>query len=104
MRPTVRLSYGPVEVITHAPEGRDAWSAEQARRWLDDQFVAYECEPLRALGKVLAKDKVIALADAIGSRGFEADEALRGDYASAVTSLLARPQVHVDVGGRAVSY
>lgn len=102
MTPTVRLSYGPTEIIAHAPAGRAPWSAEQARRWLDEQFVAHDCEPVRALGKVLAKDKVVALAEAVGARGFEADEALRGDYASAVTALLARAHVHVDVDARAV--
>ena len=35
-------------------------TSEEARRWLDEQFVANECEPLRATGKVLTADKVLA--------------------------------------------
>ena len=42
-------------------------SSEAARRWLDEQFVANECEPLRASGKVLTADKVLALAGAVGA-------------------------------------
>lgn len=39
---------------------------EEARRWLDDQFTAMECEPLRASGKVLLADKVLLVAQAAG--------------------------------------
>lgn len=104
MRPTVRLSFGPTEVIAHAPEGRAPWSVDEARRWLDEQFTARECEPLRPLGKVLTNDKLVVLADAIGPAAFEADDALRADYAAAATALLARPHVHVDVDARSVSF
>lgn len=104
MRPTVHLSFGPTELIAHVPEGRAPWTADEARRWLDEQFTARECEPLRPLGKVLTNDKLVVLAEAIGATGFEADEALRADYASAVTALLARARVHVDVDGRSVSF
>ena len=34
-----------------------------ARRWLDDQFVAMESEPLRASGKLLLADKVVVVAE-----------------------------------------
>ncbi|MBK9132935.1 MAG: hypothetical protein IPM15_00870 [Betaproteobacteria bacterium] len=104
MKPTVRLSFGPTEVICHLPEGSAAQPPEEARRWLDEQFVAYECEPLRALGKVLTRDKLIALADAIGPRGFEADEKLRGDFARAAAAVLGREGVHIDVDARQVSF
>ena len=39
----------PQEIALHVD--LPAMPAEQARRWLDEQFVAYECEPLRASGK-----------------------------------------------------
>jgi len=35
------------------------------RRWLEDQFIANECEPLRAAAKVLSADKVLAVATAL---------------------------------------
>jgi hypothetical protein len=81
MRPTVRISFGPAEVIAPLPENDRRWSADQGRRWLDEKFTAYECEPLRAMGKVLTADKLLALAAEIGHDAFAADEALRTDYA-----------------------
>lgn len=104
MKATVRLSFGPTEVICHVPPGSAPQPVDEARRWLDDRFVAYECEPLRALGKVLTRDKLIALAEAIGPEGFNADEALRGDYARAALAVLGSESVHVDVDGRQVSF
>ena len=48
----------PQEFTLHADEAQPA--ADEARRWLDEQFVANECEPLRPSGKVLTADKVMA--------------------------------------------
>ena len=60
---------------------------EAGRRWLDEQFLALDCEPLRASGKVL-------LADAAWSHNF----------ARATSAALARPVVRVDVAGMAVTF
>jgi hypothetical protein len=103
MKPTVRLSFGPEEVRASPPEGESPWPADQARRWLDEQFVAYDCEPLRALGKVLTADKVLAIAKAIGVGGFRSDERLRLDFARAVTAALGSSFVHLDVDANSVS-
>ncbi len=104
MNATVRLSFGPNEVICHVPAESASQPVEDARRWLDERFVAYECEPLRQLGKVLTRDKLVALAEAIGHRGFEADEALRVDFARAAVAVLGSESVHIDVDGRQVSF
>jgi hypothetical protein len=37
-------------------------SSDEGRRWLDQQFVSLECEPLRATGKVLLADKLVVVA------------------------------------------
>ena len=92
----------PQEIDLHAgtaPQGH-----EEARRWLDEQFTAYECEPLNPLGKVLTKDKLIVLAEAIGVRGFEADAALRQAFARAAIAMLGSGSVHIDVDARKVSF
>lgn len=104
MKATVRLSFGPAEVICHLPAERAPQAVDEARRWLDDRFAAYECEPLRPLGKVLTGDKLIALAEAIGARGFEADETLREDFARAATAMLGSESVHIDVDAHKVSF
>jgi hypothetical protein len=104
MRSTVSIVFGAAEVLVEVPAADAGWAPDEARRWLDTQFVAHDCEPLRASGKVLTVDKLVAIAEAIGLQGFEADPALRLDYARATVVALARPVVRVDVEARAVSY
>lgn len=104
MRSNLSIVFGANEVSVNLPAGGVALSAEQARRWLDEQFNAYECEPVRASGKVLTVDKLLAVATAIGQRGFEQDEALRLAFARAATAAVAQPVVRIDVDARVVSY
>jgi hypothetical protein len=78
--------------------------ADVARRWLDDQFLSNDCEPLRASGKVLIVDKVLVLATTVGEARFAADAAWAQDFARAALAALGRPVVRVDVAGGAVSY
>ena len=40
-----------IEFSFHVPEGAPL-AHDAARAWLDQQFVALDCEPLRASGKV----------------------------------------------------
>lgn len=76
---------------------------EEARRWLDEQFTALDCEPLRASGKVLLADKVLTVAHAAGAR-LLGDPAWSRDFARAASAALARPVVRVDVQAMAVSF
>jgi hypothetical protein len=78
--------------------------ADEARRWLDEQFTVNDCEPLRASGKVLTADKVLALADGVGPQRFEADVAFRESFARAVVSALGQAVVRVDVEARALTF
>jgi hypothetical protein len=90
----------PQEIDLHA--GTQPMPADDARRWLDDQFLAHDCEPLRPTGKVLTADKVLALATAAGARQFERDAAWAQDFARATLGALGRPVVTVDVAGGSV--
>jgi hypothetical protein len=87
-------------VTAHDP----TMASDEARRWLDDQFVANECEPLRPSGKVLTADKLLALASAVGPERFESDPDWAATYARATLAALGRPMVQVDVGTRAVTF
>jgi hypothetical protein len=78
-------------------------SPDAARAWLDAQFVALECEPLRASGKVLTADKVLRVTEAAGPARF-ADERWAADYARAVSVALGRPLIRVDVPAMAITY
>lgn len=74
-----------------------------ARSWLDGQFTALDCEPLRASGKVLTADKVLRVTEAAGAALF-ADEKWTADYVRAVQAALAKPMIRVDVPAMAITY
>lgn len=92
----------PQEIDLHA--GTAPLDHEAARRWLDEQFLAHDCEPLRPTGKVLTADKVLALAAAAGAAQFERDAGWAQAFARAVLGALGKPVVRVDVAGASLSY
>jgi hypothetical protein len=92
----------PLELPMRADEA--AMPREDARRWLDEQFVANDCEPLRASGKILTADKVLALAQAAGERRFADDAIWAHSFALAALSALGRPMVVVDVAAGTISF
>ena len=98
---SVRFAHGREFVLPVT--SADAMRPDDARRWLDEQFVANECEPLRASGKVLTADKLLALADTVGPARFESDPAW-ADYARATLAALDRATVEVDVESGAVTF
>jgi hypothetical protein len=104
MRSTVYLAFGADELSVNVPDDEPELSSADARRWLDEQFVANGCEPLRASGKVLTADKLLAIASAIGRAGFEKDATLKAAFARAAAAALARPTVRIDVAAGTVSY
>ena len=74
---SVALEKG-VEFSFHVPDGA-ALGHDAARAWLDKQFTALECEPLRASGKVLTADKVLVVTQAAGAKLF-ADTQWAAEY------------------------
>lgn len=75
-----------------------ALSDDEARRWLDEQWDALECEPVRPTGKVLLFDKLLSVARAAGEPRFAENGAWAHAFARSVARLLERPLVVVDVG------
>ncbi len=84
-------------------DGQVPMGNEEGRNWLDAQFTALECEPLRASGKVLTADKVLTVAMAAGAKRF-ADAQWSLDFARAASAALGRPVVRVDVPSMAITY
>jgi len=74
-----------------------------ARKWLDDQFTAMECEPLRASGKLLIADKVIVVARDAGKAKL-ADPAWGRAFAAAASAALGKPVIRIDTDNLSVSY
>lgn len=105
MRQEVIVIFNPQQEFTlMLPAGGADLSADQARRWLDDAFVANDCEPLRASGKVLIADKVLVLAGTVGPARFAGDATWATTFARATLAALGRPVVRVDVEAGAISY
>lgn len=106
MRSEVTVSWG--ENATHRFDLDEVqpMTHEAARVWLDEQFVALECEPIRATGKVLIADKVVAVAVGAGEERFStpAHAAWAQAYARAVSAALAKPVVRVDVSTLTIGY
>lgn len=101
MRSDVIVSFGPDDDRTfHVDALRDA---SEARAWLDEQFVELDCEPLRASGKVLLADKLLAVAEAAGPALF-ADAAWADTFARVAAGATGRNTVHIDVPARTVNY
>jgi len=95
MRNAVRVVLDDGQEFLHDFDGAEAMSHEDGRRWLDQEFVRMDCEPLRASGKVLLVDKVVAVAKAAGAaRLSDADWFMQ--YAAASLGALARPSMVVD--------
>ena len=105
MRREFKVAFGPAGSVTvDLPAGEQPWAPDVGRRWLEDQFIANECEPLRASGKVLSADKVLAVATALGLQRLQQEEQLRSDFARATLGALGRPLVRVDVESGAITF
>ena len=103
MHPEVSVVFSASQEYRFDLGTAEALSSEAARRWLDEEFVRLDCEPLRASGKVLIADKVLTVAQAAGAKGFD-DAAWGPQFARAASAALARPVVRIDVGTMAISY
>ena len=103
MRSEVRVQVDEREEYVFALDGLPVMGTDEARAWLDEQFVSLDCEPLRASGKVLTGDKVLVVAKA-------ASGALLGNpdwgqsFARAASAALAKPVVVVDLAAMTISY
>ena len=102
MRSEVRVKFQGRE-FNVGLDGLPTQTNEQGRRWLDEQFAALGCEPLRPPGKLLLADKVVLVAQAAGVDRF-ADEAWAQTFAAAAAATLSKPVIRVDVPGLTVSY
>ena len=76
---------------------------QQARQWLDSEFVRLDCEPIRASGKVLNADKVVRVAQTAGARAF-ADPAWAQAFASAARAALDRSMIVIDAENTTISF
>lgn len=103
MHPQVTVTFkntAPVR-IDLSPE--QALERDVARQWLDEQFTAMECEPLRPTGKLLMADRVVVVAQAAGPAKF-ADAQWALAFAQATSAVLGKPVINVDADALSITY
>ena len=103
MHSVVTVSLGQSQAFRFELDGVAPMAHEEARLWLDGEFTAMECEPLRASGKVLLADKVLVVARDAGVSRL-GDREWLGQFARAVTAALSRPVVRIDLQGMTIAY
>jgi hypothetical protein len=99
MRGTVIVSFArDRDYEFRIPTGeKNPLSAEEAQRWLAQQFEEFGCAPRSLVGKVLTLDKVLEVARGAGEKRFAEGGAWAERYARAVVAALNRETVRVDV-------
>jgi hypothetical protein len=75
---------------------------DEAHRWLDEQWLALECAPVRPTGKVLALDKILGIARQGGGARFAENGPWAQTFARSVARVLDRSVVRVDVASNVV--
>ena len=103
MQSVVTVSLDQSQEFRFELDGVEPMAHEEARLWLDGEFTAMECEPLRASGKVLLADKVLVVARDAGVSRL-GDREWLGQFARAVTAALSRPVVRIDLQGMTIAY
>lgn len=103
MRSEVIIQWDPKQQFRLSLDGVATMAMDDARRWLDNQFVALECEPLRASGKLLTADRVVCVAQAAGPE-LLGDAAWAHDFARAASAALGQAVVRIDVPALSVTY
>ena len=84
-------------------DGLTPMPRDEARQWLDRQFVDLECEPLRPTGKLLSADRVVCVAQGAGPQRLQ-DPAWANEFARAAVATLGRSTLRVDVPQLAVTF
>jgi len=103
MRSEVKVVFSPLQQFDLVVDAEEVLSFEAARKWLDEQYLKNECEPMRGSGKVLLADKILGVAAAVGPAAFT-DPAWAMDYARATSGALSKALLRVDVAKRTLSY
>ena len=103
MRNEVRVLLDDGQEFVADFDSAEAMSNEDGRRWLDQEFIRMDCEPLRASGKVLIVDKVVVVAKAGGAE-LLGDAAWLAQFARASVGAVGRPTVVVNTQAMTVTF
>ena len=103
MRSEVRVLSEQSREYVFELESQPPMDNAEARAWLDAQYQQLGCEPLRPTGKLLLADKVIVVARAAGDE-LLGDKAWGAAFGRAVSGVLGKPVVRLDLNAATVSY
>ena len=103
MRNEVRVLLEDGQEFVHDFDSAEAMANEDGRRWLDQEFLRMDCEPLRASGKVLIVDKVVVVAKAAGAQ-LLGDAQWLAQFARASVGAVGRPTVVVNTKAMTASF
>jgi hypothetical protein len=101
MRREVTVQFDDQNRLDIPVDATDLPAPDVARRWLDDEFTRLDCAPLRASGKVLTADKLLAVAGEAGPASFD-DPVWRQAFARAASAAMSRDLVVVDLAAMKV--
>jgi hypothetical protein len=103
MRSQVTVSFKGTTPLVLELTPDQAMARDDAREWLDEQFIAFECEPLRATGKLLMADRVVVVAQGAGPAKF-AESEWAHTFARATSAVLGKPVITVDADSLTITY
>ena len=103
MHSVVTVTLDPSQEFRFELDGVEPMAHEDARRWLDNEFIRMECEPCSASGK--GTDGRQGADRGRRSRSNHAGRSgMAGRFARATSAALARPVVRVDVQSMTINY
>ena len=103
MQSELIVKFSPTQEFIIPLESVPDMDAQEARSWLDQEFVRLDCEPIRSSGKVLNADKVVCIAQSAGPSGFENQE-WATHFASAAKTALAKQIISIDAENTMISF
>lgn len=106
MQHQVIVSFGKDRELTFKPQAQELAlvSAEEARRWLEKEFVALECDVATPTGKILAVDRILSVAKYAGEDRFREQTAWAEQFVRYTAVLLGRELIRVDVEHYSIGY
>ncbi len=106
MNAEITVSFGNGRVLQLAApfDDGDPQAAAVAHQWLAQTYETLDAQPVRASGKVLLLDRILAIAMAAGFETLRTDHAFALEYARHTAAAVGRTRVVVDVAGLTVGY
>ena len=75
---------------------------EQARHWIDEEYVNTGCEAARRVGTAALTDKVVRIAMAYGAQTFAANTAWANKFARCTGRAIGKIKITIDIANQVV--